>query len=500
MVNEASAGQGSEVPEAREVPEEASAQLPVTGMPKLPLLPRGALGAWWAQGLRAALLLRPSGEALPLSAAILLLLWLIGLGAELGLARLFIDGPARFYWPALLMNPWMGLVVSALAAWLAVRNPAAGPGEVLQQAGARLALLCALTLPLALGSLLVLVPLIRGIDSQDEQAVALVQWVSWIWMGWVFAAQGRLLWRGGTAGAGSRLAAVLLLVGSQLLLQFYQPVHFWYPQRPPAQTEADKEPPFSLTQEVFEAQDDVLANALDAVPPQHPGKVDVYAITFAPNADEEVFRRESHMVAEVMQKRYGAAPLELINQREDTPDWPWATPINLARAIQRAGEQMDVDEDVLFIHLTSHGGRDGELATAFWPLDVDSVTPQDLKSWLNEAGIKHAVISISACFSGSWIAPLADDNTLVMTAADADHTSYGCGRRSPLTFFGRAMYDENIRAGMPFEAAHAKAREVIAQREKEAGKDDGYSNPQIAMGARMREKLAELEKQQAGGR
>jgi len=46
------------------------------------------------------------------------------------------------------------------------------------------------------------------------------------------------------------------------------------------------------------------------------------------------------------------------------------------------------------------------------------------------------VISVSACCSGSWIAPLAGDTALVMTAADADHTSYGCGRRSELTFFG----------------------------------------------------------------
>jgi hypothetical protein len=40
------------------------------------------------------------------------------------------------------------------------------------------------------------------------------------------------------------------------------------------------------------------------------------------------------------------------------------------------------------------------------------------------------VILVSACFSGGWIEPLASDTSLVITASDAEHTSYGCGRLS----------------------------------------------------------------------
>ena len=91
---------------------------------------------------------------------------------------------------------------------------------------------------------------------------------------------------------------------------------------------------------------------------------------------------------------------------------------------------------------------------------------------------------------------MADDDTLVMTAADADHTSYGCGRGSELTYFGRAMFDEQLRnQTFSFEAAHAAARRLIDEREKQAGKSDGYSNPQIRVGAAMRERLAMLESQ-----
>src|SRR5205814_3046016 len=84
----------------------------------------------------------------------------------------------------------------------------------------------------------------------------------------------------------------------------------------------------------------------------------------------------------------------------------------------------------------------------------------------------------------------------VMTAAAADHPSYGCGSGSTLTFFGRAMFDEQLRHTWSFEKAHAAARSIIDQREREGGKSDGFSNPQIRVGEAVRERLLMLEAQQ----
>jgi hypothetical protein len=121
------------------------------------------------------------------------------------------------------------------------------------------------------------------------------------------------------------------------------------------------------------------------------------------------------------------------------------------------------------------------------------VTPRQLRQWLDEAGIRHRVISVSACYSGSWIEPLRGDDTLVMTASDAEHTSYGCGRHSELTYFGRAVFDEQLRRETrSFEEAHAAARPLIDQREQAAGKTDGYSNPQIAAGEGARRQIGRL--------
>ena len=86
-----------------------------------------------------------------------------------------------------------------------------------------------------------------------------------------------------------------------------------------------------------------------------------------------------------------------------------------------------------------------------------------------------------------------------MTAADKDHTSYGCGSRSELTFFGRALFDEQLRSTHSFEQAFAAAVPVIRQREVEARKADGFSNPQISVGAKIRPVLEELSDRLDGG-
>jgi hypothetical protein len=135
------------------------------------------------------------------------------------------------------------------------------------------------------------------------------------------------------------------------------------------------------------------------------------------------------------------------------------------------------------VYMTSHGARDFKLAASHWPLEVPPLSPAELRAALDKAGIRHRVIAVSACYSGGWVDVLAEDHTLVMTAADATHTSYGCGQLSELTFFGRAMFDEQLRSTRSFEEAFARAVPVIQQREIEAGKDDGFSNPQIRVGA-----------------
>jgi len=55
------------------------------------------------------------------------------------------------------------------------------------------------------------------------------------------------------------------------------------------------------------------------------------------------------------------------------------------------------------------------------------------------------------------------------------------------------VFDEQLRHTVSFEAALGAARPIIEQREQQAGKTDGYSNPQIHVGRAVRERLALLQ-------
>ena len=458
-----------------------------------------ALVHWWREGARSAVFLTPRWTNLEATPALVACLILAQILLIIAGERLYVVGPAEFQWPV-LMAGWSSVVASIWACWWvtaphvkdnALDTP--GPAAVFAMLNAQGLILCAVALA-------VLVPSFRWQMVDGGETVILALRLSGLaLLAWMAAAQAMVLWRITNATRLTRIGACLLIVASVVVHAEVWPRELhWRPVDVPDAEEKLPEP-LTLSQELFERQHAAAQSKLDLLGVQRPGVIDVYTITFAPYATEDVFRRESQLVAGVMGERFGAAgrSVQLVNHRDTVAEWPWATPLNLKRAIERIASTMDRDEDVLFIHLTSHGAADGKLSAWFWPLAVDELTPAMLRQWLDEAGVRHRIVSVSACFSGSWIPPLSDAGTLVMTAADAEHTSYGCGRKSELTFFGRALYDEALRRTWSFEKAHAAARTVIEQREKEAGKTDGFSNPQIVVGERMRDLLSRLESQQA---
>ncbi len=484
--------------------------------------PDASVWRWLAQGARSVVLIRPDWTGLRSTPALLAWLCIVDLAIAILAGRLYLVGPASFYWRALGFG-WLSTAVNAWACWMVLRRSAApsDPSRQASDAPTLFTMMAVQGLVFNVVLTCIYVPLYRsGFDL--AHALGVLHWLPWILQfAWVSVAQARIAWVGSSASsAGPRVVAATLVVAMLALTTFAMPFGYWQSDKP-AQTvpragasakaasagasdaqdddvEAGAEPEtpmLKLSQGVFESQQRLLAARLDAIAQERRGVVDLYAITFAPYADVDVFMRESAVVASVMDGRFDArgGTLQLVNNVATVDRFAWATPLNLQRAIARVAQHMNRDEDILFLHLTSHGGADGRLAAEFFPLTVDELTPQTLRRWLDEAGVRNRVISISACFSGSWIAPLADDDTLVMTAADAEHTSYGCGSKSTLTFFGQAMYDEQLRHTWSFEQAHAASRKLIDQRERAAGKDDGYSNPQIRVGSRIRARLKLLE-------
>lgn len=461
-----------------------------------------SLRPWLREGARTLCFRPPRTAALQASPSTVAILLALLLGIVMGVQRLAIEGPARFDLTA-IHNGWLSTLLALGTCWIIVRSRGA---SALSPDAPDVATLFTLLLAqqLCLSALLGLLyigvvfwmPMPASVDIDALLDSAWLTSLLWFVLGALV-----LLWREAPRRFVAQAAVVVYGVLGAALQVTTPEARFWTADAfadGSLQTEADSSDvptPLALTQELIEAQSQALPTALDALAPGRPGVVDLYAISFAPFADEDVFSREVTLVSDLMRSRFDARQrvLQLQNHARSVAELPWATPLNLQRAIQRVAAVMNRDEDILFIHLTSHGARDGQLAASFEPLAIDSVTPQRLNSWLDEAGVRYRVLSISACYSGSWIAPLSGPGTLVMTAADADNTSYGCGSLSPLTFFGRAMYDEQLRRTHSFEEAFVAVRPVIEQREKEAGKTDGYSNPQIAVGEAIRAPLRDLQ-------
>ena len=136
------------------------------------------------------------------------------------------------------------------------------------------------------------------------------------------------------------------------------------------------------------------------------------------------------------------------------------------------------DNDVLFLILTSHGSHDG-LAVVAGRLN-QILTPAALGGILDRTGINHKVIVISACYSGIFIPRLAGPDALVITAADAQHPSFGCQDKAKWTYFGDAFFNVALRQADNLHDAFACASTLVRRREQSEGFTP--SNPQMAGG------------------
>ena len=450
---------------------------------------RPGLADWLRDGLRAAFLLpprtRPAGEPRPRD---LLLLGVLAVAVELVLGRFEVAGDEAVFSLRGWLAPWWSVTAMVLLVWALLRPAGDAPRE---DGGTAAWFALWLVAALPPGVVAQALDIAVAWEFLPEALVESTAFGAACYLGlwlWTLAIAVRL---GARFGLQGRMLAAL---ATGIALIFV--VTAWeFPDRPWEEPpEVDDTPTLTLSDDVFEAQQDLMRKAVDGLAPQRPGVVDVYGIVFAPYAEEDVFLRETGLVAGLLAQRFDAQGrvLQLVNHVDTAGTLPWATPRNLQRAIEAVAARMDRAHDLLVIYLTSHGASDFRLAAAHPPLEVDSISPGELRRALDQAGIRHRVIAISACYSGGWVGPLAGDTTMVMTAADADHTSYGCGSLSELTFFGRALFDEQLRATHSFETAFAAAVPVIRRRETEAGKPDGFSNPQISVGEGIRPVLKAL--------
>jgi hypothetical protein len=222
----------------------------------------------------------------------------------------------------------------------------------------------------------------------------------------------------------------------------------------------------------------------------------LYFVGFAGYGPQAVFKREVLAVRELFDARFGTRgrSLILVNHASTVDDIALASLANLDRALAHIGGLMDRESDVLFLFLTSHGQKD-LFAIEMPGLALDPLTPADLRSMLDRSGIRNRVIVVSACHSGSFIPALADLSTLVIAAAHAERTSFGCEDRREWTYFGDAFFNRALRRERSFEAAFVRAKRTIGRWEAEQGLD--RSLPQIAGGEALHVRLGAIARGRA---
>ena len=230
---------------------------------------------------------------------------------------------------------------------------------------------------------------------------------------------------------------------------------------------------------------------IEQLTPQRPGAIDVYALVIGGDGSENVFMRESRLVQKQLEAFLGTAGrvVTLVNNRAMAR--PEATINSIDFALQRIAARMDKNHDLLFLHLTSHGSRDHYLTLKHPTADLNWLGRRELARLLERSGIRHRFIVISACYSGGFISELANEDTVVVTAAARTVMSRGCGDQSEITEFSRMFYTRALPSSRSLLEVAQRATQYVHESERQEGVKHSY--PQTSIGANMVGYLRQLE-------
>ncbi len=331
-----------------------------------------------------------------------------------------------------------------------------------------------------LGFLPVLIAAGFAIDLRLDGKAAVTAWILLALYGLAYGMRALRALSGAWQGAAA--VAIVMLLG--VFSTGYRPADLrpsiWAPapeeeEQPADLSAADAE---SLLFDQREAIDEAVDRMAENIGP----KPAIFFVGFAGVSSQRVFAQEIKLAAQVVGNRFNAGDRELllINDRRDFDTYPLATLSGLQYALSAVAQKMDPDRDILFLALSSHGSPDPELAVSNAGLPLAQLSADDLQSALRDSGIKRRIIVISACYAGGFIPALQNPDTIVIAAAAADKTSFGCSDDRDLTYFGEAFYRDALPGAASLEDAFARAKAAIAEREKK--ENEIPSDPQASFG------------------
>jgi hypothetical protein len=237
-----------------------------------------------------------------------------------------------------------------------------------------------------------------------------------------------------------------------------------------------------------------LASSLNALEPQRPGVVDAYVVVVALDSDP-VFSREAREAGKVLAARFGANGRTIVLASDEGQNRAngAGTPQNLELTLRRAAELMDRKQDVLILYSTSHGVPNGGLVYRSPEGRRAVLTPTRFARDLQQLGVSNRLIILQACFSGQFVDALRGPRTIVVTAAAANRSSFGCEAGNDWTYFGDALINHAFRQPLPIDVQFRRAMALVAAAEDRERLTP--SNPQVSIGGEAQQWLAPLETQ-----
>lgn len=269
-----------------------------------------------------------------------------------------------------------------------------------------------------------------------------------------------------------------------------------FPYDPEAMRREEAQHDALIEERAFYAQSHLLERALTSLKPSQSDRINLYFVGVAGDSAQDVFMKEVRYVGNFFKARFGTTgrSITLTNNPKTVMEAPAASVTSLRLALNRIGQVMDTEKDILFLYLTSHGSREHRLTLDFGSIRFDELNPTVLRTLLDNSGIKRRVVIVSSCYSGGFVKPLENADTLVITASAPDKTSYGCSNEADFTYFGKAYFEDGLRRTDSFVEAFNIATPLISDREAR----DGYApaQPMISVGSEIREVLDQYAAQE----
>ncbi|MFC6981489.1 C13 family peptidase [Microbulbifer taiwanensis] len=232
------------------------------------------------------------------------------------------------------------------------------------------------------------------------------------------------------------------------------------------------------------SESDRLQSLFSSLAPQRPGVRDVYLLVVGGDGTSPVFAKEVDWVSQRLASVFDTERRQLHLSNGGGDKYPLATRTSVRESLKALDAVMDPQEDLLLVHLVSHGGDTGDFKLAEKKLPLNDLSVADGKQWLDGLKARHQWIIVSACYSGLWKNALANSERAVFTSAAADRTSFGCSDDSERTWFSAALYGDALNVGVKDPAAwFAAANRRVTEMEKEQGiEGEEHSLPQSAVG------------------